>query len=323
MTTWGLRYDMRSPSFGAPTQELYAAALDQVAWADERGCTSITFSEHHGAEDGYLPAPIVMAGAAAARTRNARLAIAALLVPFHETLRLAEDLAVVDLISGGRLHLTIGAGYALHEFAMFDVQIDDRVRIVEETVATLRQAWTGEPFEFRGRTVRVTPAPARPGGPPIFLGGSTTGAAKRAARIADGFNPSAPQLMQVYLDECDRLGKPRPVGGGRTGPLFLYVTDDPDAAWARIAPHALHETNSYGSWASRSLMTPYQSATDADALRERGTYVVVTPDECVELARNLGPEGNVVLHPLMGGLDPAFSWQSLELFVDKVLPQLT
>ncbi|TMK67330.1 MAG: LLM class flavin-dependent oxidoreductase [Actinobacteria bacterium] len=323
MTTWSLRYDLRAPSFGPPAPELYAAALEQSTWADERGCSGITFSEHHGAEDGYLPSPIVMAGAAAARTKHARIAISALIVPFHDQLRLAEDLAVVDLISNGRLTVTIGAGYAIHEFAMFDIALADRARLVEETVATLRQAWTGAPFEFRGRNVLVTPKPVQPGGPPILLGGSTTGAAKRAARIADGFIPTAPKFMKVYLDELARLGKPVPASGSAGGPLFLHVADEPDAAWAQIAPHALHETNSYGAWARGSTAAPYQPATDADELRRRGMYVVVTPDECVELARRLGPDANLTFHPLMGGLDPKLGWQSLELFVDRVLPQLS
>src|SRR2546429_9339629 len=126
MTTWSLRYDLRAPSFGPPAPELYAAALEQATWADERGCSAITFSEHHGADDGYLPSPIVMAGAAAARTKHARIAISALIVPFHDQLRLAEDLAVVDLTSNRRLTVTVGAGCATPEFALVHGALPDR-----------------------------------------------------------------------------------------------------------------------------------------------------------------------------------------------------
>jgi hypothetical protein len=98
------------------------------------------------------------------------------------------------------------------------------------------------------------------------------------------------------------------------------VADDPDRAWARIAPHALHETNSYGAWlASADALGPYRSSDDADALRASGDYLVLTPDECVATVRGTG---SLLLHPLMGGLDPDLAWESLELVAAKVIPRL-
>ena len=104
------------------------------------------------------------------------------------------------------------------------------------------------------------------------------------------------------------------------GPLFVHVAEDPDAAWAKIAPHALHETNSYGRWLAESAaLGPYAPSNDADALRASGSYAVFTPDECVEFAKETG---SLRLHPLMGGLPPDLAWESLELVASKVLPQL-
>src|SRR5207237_747624 len=87
---------------------------------------------------------------------------------------------------------------------------------------------TGEPFEFRGRTVQVTPPPYRPGGPGIMLGGSSEPAARRAARIADGFIPSVPDVWDFYRDEVQRLGRPDP------GPSPIGETRPVDVAWSSL-----------------------------------------------------------------------------------------
>jgi alkanesulfonate monooxygenase SsuD/methylene tetrahydromethanopterin reductase-like flavin-dependent oxidoreductase (luciferase family) len=190
--------------------ERYRAAIDMAEWADRLGFVAVILSEHHGSPDGYLPSPLVLAAAMAARTERIRLRIAAIVAAFHDPLRLAEDAAVVDLISGGRLDLVITNGYVGREFAMFDRQVSERAQRTSETVVTLRQAWSGEPFEFRGRSVRLTPTPHQDGGPQIGMGGSSEPAARRAARLGDDFMPSTPELWDVYRDELAKLGKPDP-----------------------------------------------------------------------------------------------------------------
>ncbi|MGH9231895.1 MAG: LLM class flavin-dependent oxidoreductase [Acidimicrobiales bacterium] len=315
-----LRYDLRAPAFGPPAEALYQAALEQCAWAEDHGFLMATLSEHHGSDDGYCPSPLVMAAAIAGRTRTLRILIAALVLPLYDPIRLAEDLAVLDLASGGRIDIVLGAGYRPEELAMFGRALDERVPLLEEGIAVLRSAWTGEEFEYRGRRVRVTPRPARPEGPGLIMGGATPAAARRAARLGAGFLPVDASLWAPYEEACRALGReagpPPPVGG----PKFIHVADDPDEAWRRIAPHALHETNSYGGWlASADALGPYETSDDADALRARGDYLVLTPDECVERVRTTG---SLLLHPLMGGLDPDLAWESLELVASKVIPRL-
>jgi alkanesulfonate monooxygenase SsuD/methylene tetrahydromethanopterin reductase-like flavin-dependent oxidoreductase (luciferase family) len=315
-----LRYDLRAPSFGPSADALYRAALEQCAWAEDQGFAMVTLSEHHGADDGYCPSPLVFAAAVAGRTRSVRILVAALVLPLYDPIRLAEDLAVLDLASGGRVDLVIGAGYRAEELAMFGRQMGERMALVEEGIAVLRAAWSGEEFEYRGRRVKVTPRPARPQGPALLMGGATPAAARRAARLGDGFIPVDPSLWPPYEAACRELGREAGPPPPAWRPRFIHVADDPDETWTRIAPHALHETNSYGGWlASAEALGPYAPSDDADALRASGAYMVVTPDECVRMAR---AEGSLLLHPLMGGLDPELAWQSLELVAGKVLPRL-
>src|SRR5687768_16892977 len=133
-----------------------------------------------------------MLAALAAATDRVLLGTGVILTPFHHPLRLAEDAAVVDHLSEGRLILGLGLGWREEEFRMFDVPVRERVRRTTETVGVLRAAWTGERFTHRGRAFRfedakVTPPPAREGGPPIYLGGFVEDAVKRAGRLADGY----------------------------------------------------------------------------------------------------------------------------------------
>jgi alkanesulfonate monooxygenase SsuD/methylene tetrahydromethanopterin reductase-like flavin-dependent oxidoreductase (luciferase family) len=233
-------------------------------------------------------------------------------------------MAVVDVISGGRLLPILSGGYVAREFEQFGRKLADRASYMDEIVPFLQQAWTGEPFAWRGRTVRVTPRPVQRPRPPIWLGGSSAAAARRAARLADGFSPTVPAYHDIYRAELRRLGKPDP------GPLppglphtFIHVSDDPEAAWKRIAPHALHEMNSYGQWIrDAGTDAPYQPVDSLEALRATGQYAVYRPQELVERLRALGPGASLTLNPLMGGLDPELAWESLHLIERKVLPAL-
>jgi alkanesulfonate monooxygenase SsuD/methylene tetrahydromethanopterin reductase-like flavin-dependent oxidoreductase (luciferase family) len=326
MTDWVIRYDLRAPAFGPSTPaELYAAALEQCAWADERDCVHVLLSEHHGVDDGYLPSPLVFAAAIAARTSRVRIRLSALVLPLRDPVQSAEDVLVLDQLSNGRIELICAAGYVPDEFAMFGIDFEHRGPVLEHKIETFVQALTGEPFEHRGRTIRVTPGPVQQPRPLVLLGGSTRPSARRAARLADGFMPAIPDeaLYDLYLAERARLGKDPGELVRPSGPLFVHVADDPDRAWARIAPHALHEMNSYAHWASFAPgANPYVPLEDADVLRAQGLYAVVTPDECVALAEATEPGAKLILHPLMGGLPPDLAWESLELFGAKVLPRI-
>ena len=326
MALFGIRFDLRNPAFAdVSSADRYQAAIDMSEWADRHGFVTVVLSEHHGSADGYLPSPVTLAAAIAARTSNIRINIAALVASFHDPIRLAEDAAVVDQISRGRLDLVITNGYVDSEFAMFGRLMAERARRTVEMVEVLRAAWTGEPFEIGGRTVQVTPGPCQPGGPKITMGGSSEVAARRAARLGDGYMPSSPALWEHYRDEAVAVGKPDPgpyVGGDTS---VVHVADDVETGWKELAPYAMHEMNAYGEWMRSAGLVGvggYEPIADADALRATGQYRVVTPAELVEEIRGKGPYGFTLLHPLVGGLPPEIAWRSLRLMESEVFPAL-
>ena len=195
-------------------------------------------------------------------------------------MRLAEDLAVADIVSNGRVEIVGIGGYVIPEFEMFGERLQDRGQYIEQAVSLLRQAWTGEAFEYQGRKVRITPRPIQRSGPPIYLGGRVAAAARRAARIGDGFVPMTEEAIPAYQRECQRLGK-EPVVMGRTEAVFVHLSNDPDRDWRRIAPHALDQSNMYVRWQSQTGVDGiFSPVTDVDALRSSGTFAVLTPDEC-------------------------------------------
>ena len=320
---FGLRFDFRNPPLAGTTMsDRYAAALDMAQWADRLGCVSIAVSEHHGSPDGYLPSPIPMVAAMAARTSHVRFTIAALIAPFYDPLRLAEDLIVLDNLTRGRVDVIVAGGYVADEFAMFGVPMGDRGRLVTEAVATLRAAFSGEPFDHHGRRVAVTPTPFQPSGPAILLGGSGEAAARRAARIADGFIPSLPAVWDFYRDEVVKLGRPDPGPSPIGENQVIALAEDPGAGWEQMAPFFLHESNAYGAWSEQSgVASPYSSVGDAEALRASGQYRVVTPEQFVEEMR-AAPFPFQLFHPLCGGMPIDLAWSSLHLFETRVLPAL-
>src|SRR5689334_5499750 len=135
----GLFVDGRNPpEWQRPWPDHYARLVDIAVEADELGADCIWLTEHHGFEDGYLAQPLVLAAAIAARTRRARIGTAVTLAPIRHPLHLAEEAAVVDLLSRGRLELGIGAGYVPDEFDMFGADIATRFADLDATYLQLR-----------------------------------------------------------------------------------------------------------------------------------------------------------------------------------------
>lgn len=325
MAQLALRFDFRNPAEGAvPTGDLYTAALEMCEWADRIGLDYAALSEHHGAEDGFIPAPLTMAAMILGRTKRLMVSIACMIAPLNDPIRVAEQMAVIDLASRGRLSVVFGAGYRPEEFEMYGVERSRRGQLLEEFVETLSKAWKGEPFEWRGRTVLVTPKPRSRPHRMVFVGGSAEVSARRAARLRVGFFPSVndPDLQQLYMDECERLGHRGSVFLP-TRPFCVHVSEDPERDWERLRPYVLHDAVTYAGWQTpeiRSDVAVFED--DFERIKASGVYAVVTPEQCVELAGGVGDFGSVTLHPLLAGMPPELGWESLELFEREVMPRL-
>lgn len=323
-----VRFDMRCPGLDRDrSRRQYETALEMARFADQKGFDMLVLSEHHGADDGYLPSPLVMAGAVAGATERIPINIAALLVPLHDPIRLAEDIAVLDLLSGGRISIVAGLGYRPVEYAMFEREWKRRGNRMDECLEVMLKAWRGEPFEYEGETVQVTPLPVQQPYPMIMVGGSGEAAAKRAARLGLGFFPPLgdEKLVEIYRQECERLGKAPGLvlAPSKLQPGTVFVSEDPDRTWSEIGEHLLHDAVTYDSWQTPDIRSSVRSgARTVEELRAEGVYQILTPDECVALAAELGPFGAITHHPLCGATPPEQGWASLELFTEAVLPRM-
>jgi alkanesulfonate monooxygenase SsuD/methylene tetrahydromethanopterin reductase-like flavin-dependent oxidoreductase (luciferase family) len=320
-----MRHDFRAPAFGpASTAEIYKAAIEQYAWADEQGFDLLVLSEHHGIDDGWQPAPLTMAGVLLGRTKRSRVMISAAILPLHDPIRIAEQIAVLDNAAPGRLWLVLGAGYRADEFEMAGVDHAARGKILEEFVETLKRAWTGEPFEWRGRTVVVTPRPASQPHPMVLIGGGVPAAARRAARLRLPMLPmNTDQVVRdAYFEEGKKLGY-RGLVVETVGPTFVHVAEDPERAWAEIGEYVLYEAQTYASYQTPGQhSTPGVKAETVDDLKASPQFVVGTPEQVRARLEQVPPDGSVTLSPLAGGLPPDIAWASLELFAAQVLPSL-
>jgi alkanesulfonate monooxygenase SsuD/methylene tetrahydromethanopterin reductase-like flavin-dependent oxidoreductase (luciferase family) len=340
MTQLSMRFDLRVPPFAKTTfARQHRALLEMTTWADRVGVGTVPLSEHHGDPAGFTSAPLTLAAAVLARTERLKVTISAALVPLHDPVRLAEQIATIDCLAPGRLSVVLGAGYRTAEFAMAGIERSDRGRLLEECVAVLRAAWTGEEFEWRGRHVRATPVPASPGGPDLFVGGKTIAGARRAARLHCRFSPAVAGLdvIGAYFEECERVGfDGAEVYGCRTldafreqhhrpdspmAPGFVMLSKNPDETWSQISRYAEYDAMTYAAWQEDGVVSDWAvpGAQTWQQLRDSGRYAVVTPQECLEFAAR---DGQLMLHPLMGGIEPELAWESLRLFEAEVLPEL-
>ncbi|MBL7500227.1 LLM class flavin-dependent oxidoreductase [Frankia sp. CNm7] len=274
----GLFVDARNPPpWQRPWREHYPRVLDLAAEADRLGADCLWLTEHHGFDDGYLPQPLVLAAAMASRTRRARIGTAVLLGPIRDPRHLAEEAALVDLLSDGRLELGLGAGYVPGEFEMFGADMTARFATLDAVFARVRALLNdGE----------ITPAPLqRP--VPMWLGYGGPVGARRAGRMGASLLTIGRRTAAAYLEGLAEGG--HDLASARlAGDVDIIVADDPEAAYERIRPHYLYQLNSYRLAARRS--PAHTEAELGDRLgRGRGpvqvNLLVLSPDEAVAKIR--------------------------------------
>ena len=272
-------------------------------------------SEHHDADDGHLPAPLILASAIAARTRSLAILLAAVPIPLWDPVRLAEEMSVLDLISRGRVSYALGVGHRSEEYDHFGIDMATRGRVADEILAVLGPLVRGESVEYRGRPVRVTPPCGSVNGPMVLIAGGSKAAARRAGRYGLGFvsQTDLPGLKEFYEAQCRAHGREPgmiqfPV---REAPTAVFVADDVEEAWDVLGPHLLHDAVTAASY--RPHDDSVASITRADsvaALRdENGPYRILTSEEATDYVRSGRP---LPLHPLCGGVSPEAAWPYLE-----------
>jgi alkanesulfonate monooxygenase SsuD/methylene tetrahydromethanopterin reductase-like flavin-dependent oxidoreductase (luciferase family) len=327
MASATMRFNQCQPGLDpGETAARYQATLDLVEYGERHGFSRASLEEHHGADDGWSPSPLITAAAIFGRTESVRVIISALLIPLHDPVRIAEDIAVLDLLSGGRVTVIAGLGYRPSEYAAHDKSWEGRGRLMDEAVDAMLKAWTGDPFEFRGATVRVTPRSVTQPHPTLMIGGSHRVSARRAVRFGlPLYLPShRPDLKAYYDEQCAAAG----VKGFCVMPpartTQIHVAEDPDKAWAELGRYFLHEATTYASWQTADKTSAVHShATTLDELRAEGIYAVLTPEECVDLAHAGGESfRGFTMHPLVGGMPIEEAWRSVILCAEQVLPKV-
>lgn len=327
---FGVWYHLRNPpQWARPDGSLYAATLDQIAYAEQLNYDSVWTSEHHFTEDGYLPSSLLFLAAVAMRTSRMRLGTLILLLPLHHPLRVAEDAAVLDLLSGGRLDLGVAAGYRVEEFDAFQVPHKDRGKRMDEALAILQGAWGEAPFSANGPTFRfsnisVTPKPQqRP--IPLFMGGQSKPAIRRAARFGCHLLPSSTtdfDLVEYYHAALREHGRD-PAQFRIKCFRPLYCCEDANAGWEEVKEHYLYQHNLYRRWYREAGDSMAPDLARADDL-PRTTYIVGTPDECERAIRRLHqdlPFDEFMFWACPPGLPVERATRSIELFAREVMPR--
>ncbi len=318
-----LRFDMRDPGWASPPAALYAAVPEMCAWAEDHGGIAAVLCEHHGSEDGYLPSPLMLAPAIAARTQSLALSLI-LILPFYEPVRLAEDMAILDIVSGGRATYILALGYRPEEYEHFGLSLRDRGRLADEKLALLRRLLAGETVIHDGRRITVTPRPQTGGGPALTWGGGTVAAARRAGKYGLGLlaNANVDGMREAYEAACREHGhQPGPVMlPNRDHPSVCFVADDVERAWSELGEYLLHDVRSYAAWnPGDETSAGFSHATTVDELREAAaSHVIISVPEAISRVR----DGEILnLSPLCGGLPPEIAWPYLKRAGEVVLPE--
>lgn len=232
---FGLFLDLRNPApWRRPWPEYLGSALELAAEAERLGADSLWFTEHHLFEDGHLAQPLSWLAAVAARTSTVRLGTGIVVAPFQHPRHLAEQAALVDALSGGRLELGLGPGYAQTEFTAFGRDLERRFRETEQTLLDVRRLLASG---------FVGPEPVQHE-VPLWLGYQGPRNAARAGRLGVGILTLNRRSHASYLTGLAEAGLD-PEAARMAGTLDIVVADDPEAAWERIRPHHAHQLQTY------------------------------------------------------------------------------
>ena len=316
--------------------EEYRDTLELVRLVEEVGLDAAWVSEHHFSADGYLPSLVPMLAAFAAVTERIQLGTGVILAPFHDPIRLAEDIAVVDQLSGGRTIAGFGIGWRDEEFRAFNIPTRERVRRMTEIIDILRLSWNEDRFSYAGKhytysDIAVTPKPARV--PPILVGGFVDDAITRAGRIGDGYISSrvpTDRLQQSFEIAAQARG-----AAGHEGPPMVavlqnaFVTDDPERDWAVVRDGIGHQLGTYAGWRAGTdvadkplkVMPPPENEIRATTAYGTSAEVIETLLPIVKVLAAY-PESHLVLRLYYPGMIVDAAAEAIHRFAAEVAPAL-
>ena len=317
----GMYVDMRNPpEWRQPWAQHYGKWLDRIAEAERLGAASVWLTEHHFFDDGYLPQCWTFAAAIAARTSRMRIGSAVALLPLHDPLEFAEQIALVDVISGGRLEPGFGVGYRKPEYVAFGGNFKRRYLEFEERIERLRALWG----EIPGAERTVTPAPIqRP--MPLWGGFGGPRGAALAGRLGLGLQSLDRALLDPYLSGLREGG--HDVSLARMGHTVQFLlSDDPDATWELIKKHVLYRWSSYNRYMYEGTRREAEEPTYFDVENLRDQVLIGTPDEVAASirARVAGlPVTDLFFWADFPGLADEVVDRHIELSLTELAPRLT
>ena len=330
--TFGYLYDFRNPQqWRRPWADLYAETLDFIAWSESIGFQGAWVPEHHGADDGYAPSPLVTLAAIAARTKTIKLGSAVALAPLYHPVRFAEECAVLDILSNGRLEMALAVGYRRCEAEAYGVDFTTRGRRMDEFLEIVRRLWAGEALSYAGRhftlkNASIVPAPAR-GRIPVYIGGFADKAVERAAKHGDGYFGNQ-EICGLYLEKLRACGKDPAGALIRIQGLFVVVAHDPEQAMHELAPYFHYVNNAYGRWLNedraatgfgdKALLKPMT----LEAFKASGILNILTPGQAIDMLNAMRSKAPVEHFMMMAppGLPPSRFAAYAEVFAKEVMP---
>ncbi|MFA9408587.1 MAG: LLM class flavin-dependent oxidoreductase [Candidatus Dadabacteria bacterium] len=331
-------YSLQSPPHNPRDhKDLYSEMLEEITAAEDYGFESAWLTEHHLLDDGYCPSLLVTAAAIAARTKRLRIGTGIYLMPLHDPIRTAEDAAVVDLISKGRLILGLGLGYRQEEFDVFGRSLKERKGRMEESIEILNKSWSEGEFSFKGKyyqydNINVTPKPVQK--PiPIWIGAFSEPAIKRAARMnaplfiaAIGVIPIIKYLIDMHRGFLSEFGYD-PDKLEQPVVREVYVSrDGRSKIWEKIKENITYTAKGYASWGSfvdregNLISDPTDPSIDDIALDQA---IIGSPEECIETInqyKEAVPMDPLICRFKLPGLSHRDAMESMKLFSNEVMP---
>lgn len=313
---FGLHIDMRNrPDSGRPWSTHYGRWLERIEEAERLGADGIWLTEHHFFDDGYLPQVWTFAAAIAARTSRVRIGTAINILPLHTAIELAEQIALVDVISGGRAEPGFGVGYRRPEYQAFGGEFKRRYGVFAERIRDMRALWGEAP----GAERTVTPPPIQS---PIPMWGGFNGpmGARMAGRLGLGLQSLKRDLLDEYTGGLADGGHD-PATARLSGGFDMFVSDDPERTWAEIGDDLLYRNRTYNRYMYEG--TRLEANPPFFEGHSRASFVVGTPEECAaEIKRRTDglPVHQVIAWADHPGIPEDMIDRHIELLLTKVAP---